>query len=542
MAASCAIPGDPSGLRSGARRYAAAADRLEAIRGEAARASEQTTKWRGPASAAFGVIGDELGQELRRTAGGLRAAAGALNMLAAELEGAQQTARRAQALLSDMREDPLDLRWMLPTVPGPLQVARMCDEAHDRARAAWARADAALRAAASRLPQMAPLRSGGTGSGPQGTEHALAALLLPLVLRDDPDHVRRVLDGLNPSQRDGLVRSYPQVIGALDGAPPEMRYAANRMNIQAHVEALENERNRLRAELERLGPFPMAGVTPSASLEAAHGRRREEVKARLAVLEGKEGTGGLIGRYRRWLEPDKEGQHRQFLLFDPSGDGRVAEVFGDVDRAANVAVVVPGANSSIDNFDSTTQTNTQRLHRAASNSADGDVATVAWLGYDAPSLVDATSSEAAESGAPALARVVDGLVMNDDRVHATVVGHSYGTVVTGTALRQEGLVVDDFVSVGSPGLGDGVTDRSELGSGFELWAAKAPGDRIPFPVGGAVHGEEPTAQGFHAKRFHTNAPGAAEVEGHSQYFKRDSESLANMARIVVGDYGSVSRY
>ena len=171
----------------------AAADRVRAIHGEVTQASELPTSWRGPASAAFATLGDELGPELRRTAGSLRTAAGALSMLAAELEAAQETARRAEALLSEILASPLDAGWMAPTVPGPLRVVRMCDKARDRARLAWARANASFREAAGQLPQLPSLVPGRSGHGhDQATEHVLAALLLPLVLRDDPDHVCEV--------------------------------------------------------------------------------------------------------------------------------------------------------------------------------------------------------------------------------------------------------------------------------------------------------------------------------------------------------------
>ena len=36
---------------------------------------------------------------------------------------------------------------------------------------------------------------------------------------------------------------------------------------------------------------------------------------------------------------------RHILAFDPTGKGRAAEVFGDLDRAARVSVIVPGVDT-----------------------------------------------------------------------------------------------------------------------------------------------------------------------------------------------------
>ena len=44
---------------------------------------------------------------------------------------------------------------------------------------------------------------------------------------------------------------------------------------------------------------------------------------------------------------------RQILAFDPTGRGRVAEVFGDLDRAERVSVVVPGVDTNLLTFERT---------------------------------------------------------------------------------------------------------------------------------------------------------------------------------------------
>jgi hypothetical protein len=93
---------------------------------------------------------------------------------------------------------------------------------------------------------------------------------------------------------------------------------------------------------------------------------------------------------------------------------------------------------------------------------DDGVATVAWLGYDAPQL-DITffdgdrsvaSANPAKVGGADLARFYDGIVASrpGDPPHVTALGHSYGSTTTGYALQHTTVPVDRAVFFGSPGL------------------------------------------------------------------------------------------
>jgi hypothetical protein len=114
---------------------------------------------------------------------------------------------------------------------------------------------------------------------------ARAAAELEATLAGDPDAaaVAAFFAALDPAVAEALARERPELVGNVDGAPIGLRYTAN-------AEAIENEIARLRA----------AGVPES--------------DARLS-------------RLRALDDPD-----RRFLLFDPAGDGRAAEVFGDLAR------------------------------------------------------------------------------------------------------------------------------------------------------------------------------------------------------------------
>ncbi|MCP4245767.1 MAG: hypothetical protein GY778_01840, partial [bacterium] len=152
----------------------------------------------------------------------------------------------------------------------------------------------------------------------------------------------------------------------------------------------------------------------------------------------------------RWLVED-----RQILHFDASGDGRVVEVFGDLETASNIGVVVPGITNDRWNFsdgDAGFRANARNLHDRSVELGMDDVATVAWLGYDTPDGADAVLRRAAVAGQGDLIDFVAGMDSLSGRRHIAVIGHSYGSLVTGMAAGV-GLAANEIVFVGSPGTG-----------------------------------------------------------------------------------------
>nr|WP_238345310.1 alpha/beta hydrolase [Actinopolymorpha cephalotaxi] len=237
--------------------------------------------------------------------------------------------------------------------------------------------------------------------------------------------------------------------------------------------------------------------------------------------------------------------HR-FLAYDPRGDGRVVEVLGDLATADQVAVLVPGAGHRLGNYLTGGARPTPRgagralLAELYRQSPGTGSAVVVWLGYDTPEGVDVASarSERAEAGARDLIRFLreDLARRVSPGTRITLVGHSYGSVVIGRAAPA--VHVDDIVVVGSPGMDAG--SRAGLRTTARVWAARAPGDPIrfapPLRVGGFGHDADPTAPGFGARTF-----GVGTARGHADYFTRGTESLANIARIVRGRTGEVTR-
>ncbi|MET9346826.1 alpha/beta hydrolase [Streptomyces termitum] len=64
-------------------------------------------------------------------------------------------------------------------------------------------------------------------TGPPPGTAAWKAAGLPDPERTDPAGIARFFAGLGPAERRALALAHPSVVGNLDGAPPELRYAAN---------------------------------------------------------------------------------------------------------------------------------------------------------------------------------------------------------------------------------------------------------------------------------------------------------------------------
>lgn len=336
-----------------------------------------------------------------------------------------------------------------------------------------------------------------------------------------------------------IVATHPRLISNLDGAPPWARYAASDLLIAHRIGALNEEADVVRDVMDDdVGPFVSAGLTGHL----------EDVEAE-------------AGELRLWLRED-----RQILLFDPDGDGRVVEVFGDLNEASDIGVVVPGITNDRSNFsdgDGGFRADARHLHERSKELGVGSVATIAWLGYNTPDHIGALVRTAANEGHDDLIDFVAGMDALDGSRHITVVGHSYGSLVTGVA-AGEGLAANEVVFVGSPGTSLNHADDAKLKPGGVVWAGIAHGDPIgaganPFgdltPWGRLMdgveqlwewadgepaikelyHGVNPVHEDFGALEFHTDG-----ASGHSQYFEPDTVSLDNLLYIIAGMDGKVS--
>lgn len=235
----------------------------------------------------------------------------------------------------------------------------------------------------------------------------------------------------------------------------------------------------------------------------------------------------------------REVDGRCLLAADPPGGARIVEALGEVATADHIAVLVPGAGHDQESYlrrdgpGSLRGTGLRVLRTMQQLAPRSAVAVVLWVGYHTPpGLLAAASILPAQAGAADLARLTHFL---PQAAHVTLVGHSYGSTVSGLALAASRAA--DCVALGSPGMG--VRSRAELETGAHLWAAQADSDWIRFfprtRLGPYGLGRAPLHPAIGATRV-----SAGTVVGHTSYYDPGSESLRNVARIAVGRYDEVT--
>jgi hypothetical protein len=238
--------------------------------------------------------------------------------------------------------------------------------------------------------------------------------------------------------------------------------------------------------------------------------------------------------------PEFSGKDGQFLLFDPRGQGHVAEVFGDLSTAQRIAVLVPGAGNRADNFwhgvgGKSFRSPARQGHalylRAAQFGPIERFAVVVWLGYDPPSSINVTAAreDRARAGAAALLRFVAGLSVVRPQATLALLGYSYGSTVIGLAAAQLSSRVTDIAVFGSPGMG--VDNVRELGATARVWAGLSDRDTMRFVPGvrffGLGHGRQPADPAFGATVFPTD-----DVVDHDHYLAEGTDSQAAIAEIA----------
>jgi hypothetical protein len=317
-----------------------------------------------------------------------------------------------------------------------------------------------------------------------------------------PARLARFFASLDAQQRTRLARRYPLAVGNMNGAPVRLRYRANRI-------ALDQAR---KVELKR-----------------THDDRLSET--------GQHAAARRMHRYEDLLA-----EERHILAFDPMGTGRVAEVFGDLDRAERVSVVVPGVDTDLLTFQRTSRQYSapvgmaKALHQAERTASPETLtAVIAWADYTTPSGLgmDAATGVRAEEGAVRLNDLVRALP-GGSRV--ALYCHSYGSVVCGLAAPSLPYRVADIAVAGSPGMR--VEKAAHLDTSAQVWAVRDADDWIQdvphLEFGGLGHGADPVSSEFGARVL--SARGA---EGHTGYFEPGTESLRNFAEIGIGAYRAV---
>ncbi|OKK19823.1 hypothetical protein AMK16_14985 [Streptomyces sp. CB00455] len=314
--------------------------------------------------------------------------------------------------------------------------------------------------------------------------------------------VARFFGALDGAQRARLADGYPLVVGNLDGAPAATRYRANRRGLEQAV----------RVEEARSHDVALTPADRAVAVRRAH-------------------------RFESLAAPG-----RQILTFDPTGGGRVAEVFGDLDEARRVSVIVPGVDTDALTFERTQRRFTapvgmaESLYEAQGAAAPGSrTAVIAWAGYTAPTGVgmDAATGHMAFDGAVRLKSLTAALPGVSS---VALFCHSYGSVVCGVAAHELPGRVTDVVVAGSPGMR--TQNVAGLRTSARVWATRDEGDWIAdvphLEVGGLGHGADPVSPEFGARLL-----SSATAKNHTGYFAPGTDSVDNFAKIGTGAFGSV---
>lgn len=320
------------------------------------------------------------------------------------------------------------------------------------------------------------------------------------------DRIGAQIAAMTAAQRQQLIARHPQQVGNTDGVPWDMRAAANRVNIaQAIVEDVDDPAARERVEFYR-------GLLAEIEDPALGGDRVD----------------------------------RQILAFDPQRSSLV-ELNGSLSAAGGVAVLVPGLNTTIEG--SAANTATARRFVAATR---GEVATITYLGGPFPrgdlidGLLDAADPKYALDMAPrlvAFSEDVDRTLDHTGReIPVTVIGHSYGGSIVGTA-ESLGLTADRTLYVAAAGAGVGVDEPSDWHNrnpDVLRFSMTPPGDLIEAVQGipGGPHGADPDDMPGVTRLPTGDYDEGGRVAGprsHSDVLNRPSDAWRNILAVITGD-------
>jgi hypothetical protein len=357
----------------------------------------------------------------------------------------------------------------------------------------------------------------------------------------DPRQVAQWWRSLDEATRNELLATRFEALGRLGGLPAPVLDEANKHRIEADLTrfaaANTDLTNQIGARAAELG------IDPSDE-----GALRAD-PALADLLDQRQDT-------NRWLdnateanarveEAMRSGYDTYVLSYDPVGPGKqegtLAIAYGNPDHASNVAVVVPGTATTLEN--GFPNDSAQDLRAAMDQAEPGGNATIAWLGYDAPTWdTTVVSPDNAIAGGEQLKSDVDGYrAAAETRQHITVIGHSYGAATVGHA-GMNGLAADDVAFLGAPGVGASTVDQLSPGAGH-VWAGVSEHDPVVQGTSGSWFTADGSAVGPYDEEFGANQFGVQGDDNllgaHSTYYS--DQSLDNLANIATGNYDAVTQ-
>lgn len=363
-------------------------------------------------------------------------------------------------------------------------------------------------------------------SGEAGAEHAYQtsdneeAQLPPPGSK--PRQIAAWWGSLSDQQKKKLIEKYPEIIGNLDGVDIAKRDEVNRSLVDGMLAEAEDRVHQIQDDLADPGMTPP--LYPNHYIKAL-----DDVED-LKVLKD------FIDHHR--------GQ--KLLVCDRSGERlKVAIGSGNFDEAQHIGVYVPGRGTTVRGSLLDCVKKSEGLITAAQKLRESSYATVAWLGYDAPlSIPDVANTHRANAGADRLENFLEGVsAIYGEKVHLTLLGHSYGSTTSGIAASHVSPnVVDDLVLFGSPGSGVQLGAEYRVPEGHRwVSAVPYPGD-IVQGIGTDINfGRNPTempafrhisGDATEGETYHTIPRGP--FGNHSTYLEDGTETQKDMARILAG--------
>ncbi|MGO1834396.1 MAG: alpha/beta hydrolase [Actinomycetaceae bacterium] len=346
-------------------------------------------------------------------------------------------------------------------------------------------------------------------------------------------------DGLDPSQRQEILDEHPDLVGNRDGIPAVARDEANRNRLDGELTDAEQQFAEAEAALEEFDGAFMGPGMDQLYLDALG--RVEDAQARVDSIIAVQNTLAL--------EIDGDGAPRQLLLLDTESGDRVhaAVAIGNVDTADHVTGLTPGFTTTVDDSLASYDSHMLDLRDTMEGEldryghTDETVATVAWLGYDAPQWDGVIGSNSvltqgtAERAGEDLANFYGGInASRPDDPHLTAMGHSYGSTTLGHALQRPGTGVDDVVFMSSPGIGtDSISDLHVPQD--SVYYVENNGDKI---ADSGIFGEDlTTMDGVHQLATDdrtVDGRGYDGTTGHSSVFDDGSTAQYNSALVAAG--------
>ena len=355
---------------------------------------------------------------------------------------------------------------------------------------------------------------------------------------------------LSETEREALINRDPEKYGNLNGIDMASRAKANELALNGHLDAAGN---RIPGLLEKAQKeYDEAKAAYEKGRDSFWSSQYSDDEGYERLLNAKNKLDDLKA-VKEALDGNSEISLISLEYGERGKNVLAALAIGDVDNAEYVATLVPGMTTNCRDSTALNLRYASNLRDAAvkAGADQGNVATIAWLGYDAPPALpdpSVASTAQAEAGAVSLRNFMTGIhSWRAERgldVYQTGITHSYGSTTGGIAMRSIGKdVVDGFAYTGSPGAG--VASVGTLGVDKDhVWVSAVPHHDVVQGIGtdGNFGLDPKTLKGIGhlsgdasgAKDYSTY--GLNPVANHSSYFVAPEPGKQNHA---LNDLGKV---